>query len=188
MYGFHILKHRFTPLRCSLPLWQRYCILLLFIFSHFRRMNCPSLSLGSGREFIFVGQVFQNVISDRNYPTRWIQGQTLARLILPSQNTQKQGLCHEDVHSMVGSMQKITTIKIPQRRENLYVENDWHISTSPLCNCQRGCTLWRTFLLKKSLQDFKYFFWFYFFNSSCETALYWLKMGHHGLDLVNKRG
>lgn len=111
MYGFHILKHRFTPWLCSLPLWQRYCILLLFIFSHFRRMNCPSLSLGSGREFIFVGQVFQNVISDRNHPTRWIQGQTLARLILPSQNTQIQGLCHEDVHSMVGSMQKITTIK-----------------------------------------------------------------------------
>lgn len=111
MYGFHILKHRFTPWLCSLPLWQSYCILLLFIFSHFRRMNCPSLSLGSGREFIFVGQVFQNVISDRNHPTRWIQGQTLARLILPSQNTQIQGLCHEDVHSMVGSMQKITTIK-----------------------------------------------------------------------------
>lgn len=111
MYGFHILKHRFTPWLCSLLLWQRYCFRLLFISSHFRGMNCPSLSPGSGREFIFVGQVFQNVISDRNHPTRWIQGQTLARLIFPSQNTQIQGLRHEDVHSSVGGGQKITTIK-----------------------------------------------------------------------------
>lgn len=43
---------------------------LLFICARFRRMNWPLLSPGSGREFIFVGQVFQNVIFDRNYPTK----------------------------------------------------------------------------------------------------------------------
>ncbi len=127
----------------ALPLWQRYCILLLFIFSHFRRMNCPSLSLGSGREFIFVGQVFQNVISDRNHPTRWIQGQTLARLILPSQNTQIQGLCLQRRALDGGQHAENNHNKIPQSRENLYVENDWHILTSPLCCCQWGGPLTR---------------------------------------------
>lgn len=43
---------------------------MLFIGARFRRMNWPLLSPGSGREFIFVGQVFQNVIFDRNYPTK----------------------------------------------------------------------------------------------------------------------
>lgn len=68
---------------------------LLFICARFRRMNWPLLSPGSGREFIFVGQVFQNVIFDRNYPTKWIQAQTLAPLILSSHNIQTQNPCPE---------------------------------------------------------------------------------------------
>ena len=68
-----------------------------FYLQQFGRMNISPLFLGSGQEFIFVGQVFQNVIFDRNHPTQWIQEQTWPSLGFQSLHThnawQPCGVC-----------------------------------------------------------------------------------------------
>ena len=72
----------FFPLSLSLFLslfcfWQDYCMPLLFIFLHFRgewiALHCH---WALAKNSFLAGQMFQNVIFDRNQPARWIQGKT----------------------------------------------------------------------------------------------------------------
>lgn len=73
---FSCLVSSSTSLSCSIALrvTPPSPHISLHLPKHFKRMNYFGLSLGPGQEFIFVGQVFQTVISDRNHlvQTTWM--------------------------------------------------------------------------------------------------------------------